>query len=138
MGDPRGTQGSRPWHLEVSFAGRPHRGCWSSFGRRAAPRDSPHPLTPRKSQASGSRRYPAQRKPGSSTAAEGTRCLVSGPRAAAPEARQRADAAGSGQSLPAGQGGDGRRSCPLAAAPRLHLPRRMPRSPPESPRIRTF
>lgn len=116
MGDPGGTQGSRPWHLEVSFAGRPPRGCWGSSGRRAAPRDSLHPLTPRKSQASGSRRFPTQRKPGSPTAAEGTWCLVSGPRAAAPEARLRADAAGSGQSLSAGQGGCGRQSCPLAAA----------------------
>lgn len=116
MGDPGGTQGSRPWHLGVSFAGRPRRGCWSSFCRRAATRESRHPLTPRKGQASGCCRHPAQRKPSSPTAAADTWCLGSGPRAAAPGVRLCADAAGSGQSLPAGQGGGGRRSCALAAA----------------------
>lgn len=93
---------------------------------------------PQESQASGSR-HSAQRKPRSPTAAEGTWCLVSGPRAASPETRlSAADAAGSGQQLLAGQGGGGRRSGRARRRPRLRLLGRTPRGSPEPLPIRTF
>lgn len=79
-----------------------------------------------------------QRESRSPTAAEGTWCLVSGPRAAAPEAGLRADAAGSERQLPAGQGRGGRRPCLALHRLRQHLLRRMPRGSLEPLRIRTF